>query len=107
MSTKLDDNYVPRLQDRNSIKVVIDGTEMTIDKDSCNMSVVELFEGIVYDRQIERISRYLSAKYTDDFLTHEEAKHETLSKLNECKDFYMIHDIAKIIASEIVSSEEV
>ena len=98
------DTYVPRHQERKSIKVSVDGVEMRIDKDNCNATVLELFEKIVYDRQIEKISQYLKGKYTDGLMSHEEATHELQGIDNPIgyKRVYSADDIAPAIANDVV-----
>ena len=104
LEADLDDTYVPRVQDRKSIKVSVDGVEMRIDKDNCNATVLELFEKIVYDRQIEKISQYLKGKYTDGLMSHEEATHELQGIDNPIgyKRVYSADDIAPAIANDVV-----
>lgn len=100
-----EDIYHPRLQDRNSFKVVVDGVEMTINNDNCDATILELFEEVVYNRQVTKITKYLKFKYSDGVLTTEEAKHELLGlKLpSATNEFFEFKKIAQLIARDIVS----
>ena len=103
ITNTLDDIYVPRNQDRTSIRVAVDGVEMMIGKENCNATVLELFEKIVFDRQAEKIVRYLTFKYPNGFLTHEQAKHELQVTEYKYKDLYEFSEIAEVIADDVVN----
>lgn len=102
----ISDAYIPKMQNRNSIKVVIDGVEITITKDNCNVSVSELFEDIVYHRQVEKVTHYLQGKYgTGGVLSRDEAEHELqgLRLPSADKDIFTYESVAEIVAMDVVS----
>ena len=98
----LNDLYQPREQERKAIRATIDGVDIVIDKDNCNRTVLEVFEDIVFQRQVEKITKYLKGKYSDGLLSHHEAEHELQDKI-DYRQVFEVEDIALVMASDIVS----
>jgi len=102
------DTYVPKIGNRKSIKIVIDGFEMIIDKHNAGCTVEELFEDVVFNRQVKSVVRYLSGKYgVAGLLSLAEAEHELqgLSLPSTDKDVFSYETIAKIIANDVVTAK--
>lgn len=95
--------YMPKYQDRTSIKVVIDGVEISIGNDNCDATILELFEEIVYNRQLEKITQYLKDKYPhDSCLPKVTAQGELVDlELPSDDNFFSFEEIAEVIAKDI------
>lgn len=96
--------YMPKTQERTAIKVVIDGVEMSIDKYNCDATVLELFEEVVYQRQVIKITQYLKNKYPhDSCLPRIDAQGELVDlELPTKEEFFDFEEIAEVIAKNIV-----
>ncbi|PHQ58313.1 MAG: hypothetical protein COA30_00525 [Sulfurimonas sp.] len=101
--------YIPKRQDRKSIQVIIDGVEISIGKENCDATILELFQEIVYNRQLEKITQYLNNKYPyDSCLPRVVAQGEIIDlELPTKEEFFSFEEIAEVIAKDVVLSRAV